>query len=233
MAVSSASTEHCDEKVDEIEDILSKWDNRDLSLFGRIQIIKPFAVSKIVLSASTQCVPDYIVKRIEGIFFKFLWQSKNKVKRVRMIQNLESGGLNMIDMKAFCSSLSASWIIRIIEANSDEDNWVQLPRFFLRILDTEGLNFKFNFDDSVLFSEMLRIPLFYRQALKYYNKALVSDKDCFERTIMNQLLWGNKYIVNITHGQKNVLFLRNWIRSGVRVVRDLMFTNGTLDEQFD
>ena len=97
-----------DEKVDEIEDILSKWDNRDLSLFGRIQIIKTFAASKIVLSASTQCVPDYIVKRIERIIFKFLWQSKDKVKRVIMIQNLESGGLNMIDMKAFCSSLSAS-----------------------------------------------------------------------------------------------------------------------------
>ena len=83
-----------------------------------------------------------------------------------MIQNLESGGLNMIDMKAFCSSLSASWIIRILEANPDEDNWVQLPRFFLEVLDIEGLNFKFNFDNSVLFSEMLRIPLFYRQALK-------------------------------------------------------------------
>ena len=218
--------------MDEIEDILSKWDNRDLSLFGRIQIIKTFAVSKIVLSASTQCVPDYIVKRMERIFFKFLWQSKYKVKRVRMIQNLESGGLNMIDMKAFCSSLSASWIIRILEANPDEDNWVQLPRFFLGVLDIEGLNFKFNFDDSVLFSEMLRILFFYRQALKYYNKVFVSDRECFERTIMNQPLWGNKYIVNITHGKKNVLFLRNWIRSGVRVVGDLMFTNGTLDVQF-
>ena len=54
--------------MDEIEDILSKWDNRDLSLFGGIQIIKTFAVSKIVLSASTQCVPDYIIKCIEGIF---------------------------------------------------------------------------------------------------------------------------------------------------------------------
>ena len=124
-----------DEKVDEMEDILSNWDNRDLSLFGRIQIIKTFAVSKIVLSASTQCIPDYIVKHIEGIFFKFLWQSKDKVKCVRMIQNLESGGLNMIDIKAFCSSLSASWIIRILEANPDGDIWAQIPRFFLGILD--------------------------------------------------------------------------------------------------
>ena len=108
-----------DDKVEEIERILSKWGKRDLSLFGRIQIIKTFAVSKIVLSASTQCVPDYIVKRLEGILFKFLWQSKDKVKRVRMIQNLESGGLNMINIKAFCHSLSANWIIRILEGNPD------------------------------------------------------------------------------------------------------------------
>ena len=222
-----------DDKVEEIERILSKLEKRDLSFFGRIQIIKTFAVSKIVLSASTLCVPDYIVKRLEGILFKFLWQSKDKVTRVRMIQNVESGGLNMINIKAFCHSLSASWIIRILEGNPDEDNWVQLPRFFLKMLDIEGLNFKFNFDESVSFPDAQRIPLFYRQAFTYYNKALVTDKDLFENTIMNQSLWGNKYVVNIANGKKNVLFLRNWIRSGVRVViGDLRFKNGILDEQF-
>ena len=49
---------------------------------------------------------------------------------------------------------------------------------------------------------------------------------------MNQSLWGNKYVVNIANGKKNVLFLSNWIRSGVRVIGDLMFKNGILDEQF-
>ena len=29
-----------------------------------------------------------------------------------------------------------------------------------------------------------------------------------------------------------MLFLRNWIRVGVRLVGDLMFINGILDEQF-
>ena len=101
-------------------------------------------------------------------------------------------------IKAFCHSLSASWIIRILEGNPDEDNWVQLPRFFLKMLDIEGLNFKFNFDESVSFPDAQRIPLFYRQAFTYYNKALVTDKDLFENTIMNQSLWGNKYVVNIT-----------------------------------
>ena len=100
------------------------------------------------------------------------------------------------------------------------------------MLDIEGLNFKFNFDESVSFPDAQRIPLFYRQAFTYYNKALVSDKDLFENTIMDQSLWGNKYVVNIANGKKNVLFLRNWIKSGVRVIGDLMFKNGILDEQF-
>ena len=142
------------------------------------------SVSKIVLSASTQCVPDYIVKRLEGILFKFLWQSKDKVTRIRMIQNVESGGLNMINTKAFCHSLLASWIIRILEGNPDEDNWVQLPRFLLKMLDIEGLNFKFNFDESVSFPDAQRIPLFYRQAFTYYNKALVTDKNYIELLLL-------------------------------------------------
>ena len=69
-----------DEKVDNIEDVLNKWERRDLSLFGRIQNIKTFAISKLVLPASTQCVPEYIVKRIDKILYKFLWRSKDKVQ---------------------------------------------------------------------------------------------------------------------------------------------------------
>ena len=93
-----------------------------------MQIIKTFAISKLVFSDSTQCVPDYIVKRIKRILVKFLWQSKDNVKLVRMIQHVESRGLND-GHEGILQFLSATWIIRNLEANYDEDNWVQLPRF--------------------------------------------------------------------------------------------------------
>ena len=41
---------------------------------------------------------------------------------------------------------------------------------------------------------------------------------------------GNKYITTLVAGQRSVLFLRNWIRSGIRKVGDLVFTNGILNE---
>ena len=68
--------------------------------------------------------------------------------------------------------------------------------------------------------------------MKYYNKAFVSSKDDFENSIMSQPLWGNKYITHYIRCRKNLLFLRNWIRGGIRKVGDLKFRNGVLDETF-
>ena len=49
---------------------------------------------------------------------------------------------------------------------------------------------------------------------------------------MNQPLWGNKFITKMIRGKKIVLFLRNWIRSGIRKVGDLVFTDGILDQNY-
>ena len=81
------------EKLDDIELTLKIWQNRDLSLFGRVQILKTFALSKLVLPASTICIPKDIVKKVDRIFYKFLWKSADKVKRNKVIHPVEQGGL--------------------------------------------------------------------------------------------------------------------------------------------
>ena len=105
------------EKLDDIEIILKKWQNPYLSLFGRVQILKTFALSKLILPASTICIPKDIIKKVDKIFYKFLWRSTEKVKRNKVIQPVEQGGLNMINIQAFFNSLVANWINRILEAD--------------------------------------------------------------------------------------------------------------------
>ena len=63
-----------EEKVESIENTLSKWQQRELTLFGRVQIIKTlnFALSKITLPATVLCVPSEIIKRIISVLYKFL-----------------------------------------------------------------------------------------------------------------------------------------------------------------
>ena len=89
------------EKIDSIESNLHAWKKRDLTLFGRVQILKTFAISKLILPATTVCIHKNIVKKINKRFYKFLWRSPDKVKRNKIVQPVEHGGLNMIDTQLF------------------------------------------------------------------------------------------------------------------------------------
>ena len=96
-----------DEKIEKVKHILASWKNRDLSLFGKVQIIKTFVVSQFVLPASLLVVPPEITKKIETMLYEFLWGSRDKVKRVKVTQDLKLGGLNMIDIKCLFMSFKA------------------------------------------------------------------------------------------------------------------------------
>ena len=63
-------------------------------------------------------------------------------------------------------------------------------------------------------------------------QSFLTERSDFIKTIMHQQLWGNKFITISINRKKNVLFLRNWIRSGVRNVGDIMFVNGIPDAHY-
>ena len=45
-------------------------------------------------------------------------------------------------------------------------------------------------------------------------------------------VYGKKFFVHRINGKKKILFLRNWVRSGVNKVSDLQFIDGELDMNF-
>ena len=85
-------------KEEKVEQILEKWNNRNLSLFGKVQIIKMFAISQFVLPATLLVVPEGVIKQIETLLYRFLWGTRDKVKRVNVFQDVKHGGLNMVDV---------------------------------------------------------------------------------------------------------------------------------------
>ena len=219
-----------DDKIAQIVSLLNSWSKRDLTLFGKVQIIKSFAVSKLVMSATLLHTPDKVVKTINSVLFNFLWGSKDKVKRIKVIKQVKEGGLNMIDIKSLFDSFKATWVPKIMNANPEIHGWAQLSRLFLKKLIECNLNLKMNFDDSVLFEELENIQQFYKEVIQCYNNVFVTDQDTFKNDILNQPLWGNKFISTNNRRKNKVLFLRNWIRSGINKISDLKFVNGELDE---
>ena len=71
------------EKVNEIKMEIAKWMIRNISLMGKVTIIKSLLVSKIrYLFLTIPDPPQAIVKELNTLLFKFLWHGKGeKIKR--------------------------------------------------------------------------------------------------------------------------------------------------------
>ena len=79
--------------------------------------MKTFIISQFVLPASLLTVPPKIVKQIENVLYEFLWGAKDKIKRLKVIQELKHGGLNMVDLKCLFMSFKAVWITRLLNCD--------------------------------------------------------------------------------------------------------------------
>jgi hypothetical protein len=219
-----------DDKVDKLDQILKKWLKRDLSLLGKIQVIKALALPQLTLSASLLPIPNDVIKNVNDILFRFLWKSRDKVKRTKLINTYENGGLQMIDVQSYFEALKATWVSRILTADPCIDCWAQVPHVYFKPYDIAQTRLNFNFDDRLSFKQLESLPKFYAETLHFYNKALVNDRESFINNIHHEPIWGNKHIVKSVRNRKYVLFFENWISSGILTLAHLRFINGVLDD---
>ena len=63
-------------KITSIKNCLRCWNARDLSLQGRIQVIKTLALAKVVYLTASIHMSDWVIKDINQEFFAFLWKYK-------------------------------------------------------------------------------------------------------------------------------------------------------------
>ena len=113
-------------KIDKMNTLFFSWGKRNLTILGKIMIIKALVISIFTFVASACVVPDKYRKEIESKCFKFIWDGKpDTVKRNTMIGNFEMGGLNMIDIGSYFASLRASLVSRFV--SGEMDNWKLIP----------------------------------------------------------------------------------------------------------
>ena len=53
------------------------WKWRNLSLLGKIKIVKTFAIPKLMFRASVTLISSDVVQEANSIFYNFIWKSKN------------------------------------------------------------------------------------------------------------------------------------------------------------
>ena len=95
---------------------LSVWKMRNLSLLGKITIIKVLGISQLVyLFSMLPSPPLEFFNELDNILYKFLWSNSNdRIKRRTIIGPLNMGGLNMVDTKLFNRAIKLGWIPKLI-----------------------------------------------------------------------------------------------------------------------
>ena len=67
------------DKIDKLIRLLNTWKSRQLTLMGKIYVIKQLAIPKVLFPASMLRIPHGIIKEINHILFNFIWAGKDRV----------------------------------------------------------------------------------------------------------------------------------------------------------
>ena len=94
------------EKLEKVQNVLSCWKYRRLSLLGKITVLKSLIASQLVYILSPLPTNHRALEEINCIFYNFLWDGKgDKIKRDIMISDYENESLKITDIKSFNKGL--------------------------------------------------------------------------------------------------------------------------------
>jgi len=140
-----------EEPVTKLKNTLNVWKRYGLSLFGKVTVIKNFALPCITYQASVQPMPRAIMSTITNECWKFLWSNKKASVNIQTSTlPKEFGGLGYPDIPNFIGSLQAKWIIKLLKSEIDIKGqphpWTALAKWNL-----ENINHKYGQGLSSIF----------------------------------------------------------------------------------
>jgi hypothetical protein len=198
--------------------VLDMWLQRDLSLIGKIAILKSLAFSKVLYQCGVMNAPPEFVNYLNDLAYSFVWNNKpEKIKRLTLIADYEYGGLKMIDIASFLKAQKALWVKRFL--SPDKASWKALPSLFLEYLKGKD-TFKCN---MLCKDKPLNFPDFYWEMLKcWFEVKNITQITPNAPDVRRESLWLNK---NITVNEKE---LRSglWEKSGINIIHDIVNEHG-------
>ena len=217
------------EKIKKMEKLLKSWEYRNLTLFGKVVIIKSLAISSLVFSAMNTTTSKWAIHSINNIIYNFLWKGHDKVKRKTIIGGIEDGGLNMVEIDSFFKLLKAGWAARILNNQNQEANWSFIGNSLFKQIGLDKTIFGIN--DNTFYKHVVcsKLPEFYKQVIEGYCSCNNINYPSTHDELMNTSIWGNNTFLNKS---KNIIYFPEWIKSGVVYVKDLQFQNNILDEKY-
>ena len=203
--------------IKSINKSISAWQWRNLTLLGRIQIVKTFAIPKFMFRAAQIPLTKEIIKEINSVIFKFVWRGRDKVKRLSLVSDYRDGGLRMPHIE---SLIKTQRIMCLKKYHEDyKSSWKLFLNFYLHNVGGPFL-LQCNYDTA---SFAKNIPKFYTECLKewetYQQKQISASSH-----ILDQIIWNNKFI---KIGGRS-LYRCALVNKGIVRIKDILDTESKL-----
>ena len=169
------------------EKVLSAWQNRGLSLIGKIQVINTLVASLFVYKMMVlPLIPCNIVKQMENLFRNYIWGGKKSKIALNILQNSKSeGDLNLVNLKKRNMALKATWP-KILHY---EDQYAQLVYGIMGCSKLKDDIWRCNLNQEDVQKVGITDP-FWRDVVKCWSEYNVYQ----EFRIENQIIWYNSNI---------------------------------------
>ena len=216
-------------RINNILNIFGRWSKRNLSIIGKIHIVKTFGLSQVVFLMKSIDLPKEVLDQINLIFFKFIWKKKvdekkafEKIKRKVLCNELMDGGLRMIDMNLFQDSILLEWAEEFLLA--DEQNpWADIASHFFKRLGGKNVFKSYVLPNQFSGLDLIDSP-FWKKVLSIWleHGKRTSSVKPFS---INDPISNNGNIIF----RNKPLFLPNSIHRGVITVKDVMIGDRLLE----
>eukprot|EP00914_Ancora_sagittata_P008797 GHVO01017058.1.p1 GENE.GHVO01017058.1~~GHVO01017058.1.p1 ORF type:complete len:128 (+),score=5.84 GHVO01017058.1:581-964(+) len=102
-------------RVLELKKRMASWNRRQLTLIGRITVVKTMLIPLLTHVVTSLPAPDSeYMKTIERMLHKFLWKGGiERVARTAIVQEIHDGGLRMTHFPSYVASLKVKWFTRL------------------------------------------------------------------------------------------------------------------------
>jgi exonuclease III len=205
-----------EDKLLVIKKALRYWKKRQLTPLGKIVVLKTLIVSKITHLLINLPDPTYeFLVALDIEFHNFLWDNKRyKIKKSVTSGKYEEGGLKMLDIFSFLSSMKITWL-RKLQCDSEWRNFTYDIYPILVPLEKLGSEYAH--------VAMQKVDnLFWKDVLKHYKKLYMK---CLPTSIHDFAGECIHYNINILRDNK-VVFLKEWCDASIIYVRQLINNEG-------
>ena len=216
-----------DKQYDKSEKLLNNWTKRNLTIIGKITVVKSLILPNLTFLASVTHIDKSNIDKFNTLIYKFIWNNKpSKVKRSILCQDILCGGLKMINIEKYIDAIKLTWVKRLL--SKEHANWKIIPNHFFNLMGANFLIFYMNSDNIKSIPNSNLLPEFYYELTRTLIKYRNTDKDIPNefRTIRQQIIWGNKHI---KLKGKSLIF-KNWIDSNIKYINDIIDEEGNISE---